>query len=139
MIIIDAKDKVLGRIATFAAKQALLGEEVKIVNCEKAVITGKKSEILARYNQRRQRGIPTRGPFFPRMPDRLVRRTVRGMLPWSQTRGREAFKRVLCYVGIPAEFEGKETIVLEGADLSKVINTNFITISELTRLLGAKE
>ena len=139
MIIIDAKDKVLGRIATYAAKQALLGEEVKIVNCDKAVITGKKQEILARYVQRRERGIPTRGPFFPRMPDRLVRRTVRGMLPWSQTRGREAFKRVLCYVGMPAEFESQKAIVIKEADVSKTINTNFITVRELTKLLGAKQ
>lgn len=139
VIIIDAKNKVLGRIATYAAKQALLGEEVKIVNCELAVITGKKDEILARYNQRRQRGIPSRGPFFPRMPDRLVRRTVRGMLPWSQTRGREAFKRVLCYVGIPEEYASQKMVSVEGADLSKVINTNFLTVKELTRLLGAKE
>lgn len=139
MIIIDAKDKILGRMATYVAKQALLGEEIKVVNCDKAVVTGKKSDILARYVQRRERGIPSRGPFFPRMPDRLVRRTVRGMLPWSQSRGREAFKRVLCYVGIPAEFEGKEMINLENADVSKTKDIGFMTIRELTKLLGAKE
>lgn len=139
MIIIDAKNNILGRVATYAAKQALLGEEVKVVNCDKAVITGKKNDILARYNQRRQRGIPSRGPFFPRMPDRLVRRTIRGMLPFSQTRGREALKRVLCYVGVPDEFSGKDMVVLKEANVSKVVDTNYITVRELTTLLGAKE
>ena len=66
MTVIDAKDLVLGRLATAVAKRALLGESIDIVNCEKAIITGNKKTILKRYQQRRDRGIPTKGPFFPR-------------------------------------------------------------------------
>ena len=37
-MIIDAKNLVLGRMATVVAKEALLGEKIDIINCEKAVV-----------------------------------------------------------------------------------------------------
>ncbi|MBN2880640.1 50S ribosomal protein L13 [Candidatus Woesearchaeota archaeon] len=138
MIVIDATNQILGRLATFAAKQTLLGEEVRIINSEKAVISGTKSNIVAKYTRLRSMGIPAKGPYFPRLPDRFVRRAIRGMLPHNQARGREAFKRVLCYVGVPAEFAGKETI-MPGADASKLIDTKYMTVKEITTILGAKQ
>ena len=45
-MIIDASNLILGRLATFVAKQALLGEQVFIANCEKSVISGDKANIL---------------------------------------------------------------------------------------------
>ena len=39
-MIINAENLILGRMTTYAAKKALQGEEVDIVNCEKAIITG---------------------------------------------------------------------------------------------------
>lgn len=138
MIIVDAKNQILGRLASFVAKKALLGEEVKVVNAELAVITGKRDEIISKYKTRRERGIPSKGPFIPRMPDRFVRRAIRGMVPYSKPRGREAFKRILCYKGIPAEFEGKD-LTNPQADVSKVVNVKYMTVNEITKILGAKE
>ena len=40
--IIDGKNAVLGRLASFAAKEALRGEEIVILNCEQIIITGNK-------------------------------------------------------------------------------------------------
>ncbi len=135
-MIIDAKDLIIGRIATVAAKQALLGEQVHIVNAEKAIITGEPEEVVAKYMRQRNRGVPLQGPYQPRMPDRFVRRIIRGMLPWKTARGREAFKRVHCYIGVPKEFEGKaETI--EEANRSKIPNKKFTSVGAVCKSLGA--
>ncbi|TAL55726.1 MAG: 50S ribosomal protein L13, partial [Nanoarchaeota archaeon] len=50
--IIDAKDSVLGRVATFAAKKALLGDNVIVVNADKAYISGDKHKIILDYKDR---------------------------------------------------------------------------------------
>lgn len=137
-MIIDAENMILGRIASFAAKKALLGEKVDIVNCEKAVITGNRKQILARQKQKRDMGRPTKGPFISRLPDRFVRRSVRGMLPYKQEKGKSAFKRVMCYIGIPDEFKDKKTAKPEGADISKLSNMKYVTINDICKYLGAK-
>ncbi|MBN2142537.1 50S ribosomal protein L13 [Candidatus Woesearchaeota archaeon] len=136
MIIIDAKNQIVGRIGVVVAKQALLGEEVAVINCEKAVITGSRDYVLGKFKQRRDRGVPRKGPFYPRMPDRFVRRSFRGMLPMDKTRGREAFKRIMCYMGVPKDFEGKKTLVVPGADRSKLPTTKIVSVDEICRFLG---
>jgi large subunit ribosomal protein L13 len=138
MIIIDATNLIVGRMATTAAKQALLGEEVKIINAEKAIISGSKDYVFAHYKQKFDRGVHTKGPFIPRMPDRFTRRIIRGMLPMAGARGRDAFKRILCYIGTPDEFKGKETFNVPGADAIKLPSTKKVSVGEICKLLGAK-
>ncbi|RME52584.1 50S ribosomal protein L13 [Candidatus Woesearchaeota archaeon] len=138
MIIINAKNTIAGRLAAFAAKQALLGEEVRIINAEQAVISGDPKHILAHYQQKVKRGTPSKGPFFSRMPDRFLRRIIRGMLPYKKPRGREAYERILCYVGTPPEFEGKETVTLELSTVDKLPTLKYITIKEICSKLGGK-
>ncbi len=136
-MIIDATDLILGRLAAFAAKQALLGETVLIINSEKAIITGSKKYLLDRYTQRIHRGEPHHGPNYPRRPDFLVRRTIRGMLPYKQFKGEIAFKRIKCFIGKPADL--KETpITIEKISKGKLKNTKFITILNLSRHIGYK-
>lgn len=101
-IVIDASNALLGRLASYASKQALLGKEVIIINCEKAVISGSSAFIGAHYRTRRARGGSSlNGPNFPRSPERIMKRTIRGMLPHQQARGLAAFKRVRCYNEVP--------------------------------------
>ena len=130
--VIDATDARLGRMATHAAKAALEGKHVVIVNCEEAVITGRKEDILNNYIQKREWGRPTKGPFWPRNPDRFVRRIVRGMLPYKTARGRDAYERVMCYAGVPKEFEGKG-VALENSQAMRRMK-----IKDLCRLLGGR-
>lgn len=137
-MIIDATDLIAGRMAAKIAKMLLLGEIIEIVNCEKAVMTGNKHFILTKYQQRRKKGIPLKGPYFPKMPDRIIRRIIRGMLPYKQQRGKEAFKRVMCHVGIPDQFKNQKTITLKEANASKLPDFNYITIGEISKFLGAK-
>ncbi len=135
-MIIDASNLIVGRMASIAAKKALLGEEVIVVNCEKAIMTGKKNEIIKRYHMRKELGQPTQGPFFPKRADMLVRRIIRGMVPRKRSRGREAFTKVKCFIGVPASMDSSKFETVENANISKTSTHYFITVKELCRLIG---
>lgn len=136
MIVVDASEQVLGRLASAVAKRLLQGEEVAVVNAERAVITGSREAILREYRQKRDVGSQRKGPFFPKRSDRILRRTVRGMLPYQQPRGREALRRLRVHVGVPRELEGEAA---EGAGAGVAgKTTTYITLGELSNLLGAR-
>ena len=138
MIIIDASSLIVGRLATYAAKQALLGNQVRIINSEKAIISGKKENTFDDYLTRRKMGTHAKGPFIHRMPDRILRRVVRGMLPYKKPRGKEAFGRVLCYVGVPEEFKDKKAITIKDANMSKLPKLKYVDLRSVSKRLGAK-
>ncbi|MDH7516896.1 MAG: 50S ribosomal protein L13 [Candidatus Thermoplasmatota archaeon] len=132
--IIDANGATLGRLSTSVAKRLLNGEEIVVVNSEKAVVSGKKTSLKEIYTHKRELGTYRKGPFYPRMPDKIVKRTIRGMIPYQTPKGRLAFKRLKCYVGVPKEFEGKKFEVIETAKKQLV---DYMTVDEISRSLGA--
>ena len=135
--IIDATGLVLGRMATDVAKRAKNGEDVHIVNAEKAIITGSsKKAIQARYTFKREVGTARKGPYFPREPHMLVKRTVRGMLPYQKSDGRAAYQRVKAYIGVPRELAGQDTITIEKAHREARF---YMTVAELSHFLGAPD
>ncbi len=138
MIIIDAKDLIVGRFATYAAKQALLGEEIAVVNCEKAYITGTRQHVLDEFKRKRSMGTWATGPFYHRQPDRLVRRMIRGMLPHKQEKGRLAYQRIMCYIGVPYQFKEQKMETVENSKITKVPNLKYVSIREISQALGAK-
>ncbi|HID25376.1 MAG TPA: 50S ribosomal protein L13 [Thermoplasmata archaeon] len=131
--VIDASGAVLGRLGSIVAKRLLEGEEIVVVNAEKTVVTGKKQFLRKEYTWKREVGTQRKGPFFPRIPDRFVKRTIRGMLPYQTPRGRAAYKRLRCYIGVPKEFEGKEMKRIPGIQKTPL---QYITVEELSRSLG---
>lgn len=133
--IIDASGATLGRLSTNTAKRLLKGEEIAVVNSEKAIISGKKFAIKESYKKKREVGTYRKGPFFPRTPDKIVKRTIRGMIPYQTPHGRTAFKKLKCYMGVPKIFEGKKFETIKEAEKQPI---DFITIEELSRSLGAK-
>ncbi|MFW6305070.1 MAG: 50S ribosomal protein L13 [Candidatus Saliniplasma sp.] len=135
MKVYDGEDKILGRLATKIAKDLLSGEDVRVVNAEKVFITGDKVTILEDYKKKRERGKIRKGPYYPRRPERILKRTVRGMLPYQQPRGRKAFKRLRAYIGIPSEFEGKEFV---GDEVKTTETSRGLTLGEISKHLGAK-
>ena len=137
-MIIDASYLILGRLASYAAKQALLGNKVDIVNCENAIITGNKKYIIARHKQKREMGYPFKGPFIKRRPDHYVKRVIRGMLPYKQAKGRQAFEKIMCYTGVPEKFKDKKLETIKTADVSKVPNLRYITVKDVCKEMGAK-
>jgi large subunit ribosomal protein L13 len=137
-MIIDAENMILGRLAAFAAKKALLGEEISIINCEKAVVSGSRSNVLAIYREKIGKGVPLKGPHFPRMPDRLVKRAIKSMLPTKKARGRIALKKIKCYISVPNELRNKKTEEIKGANISKTRSLKYVAVGEISRLCGAR-
>jgi len=146
-MIINAEGNIVGRLATYAAKTALSGEAVVIVNAEKAVISGKKEMILSEAREKldiRNIGNPIRGPFHQTRPDRYLRKAIRGMLPYKKTRGLEAYKRVMVYTGIPREeikknhdIEVKDSEIIELKELRKDVR-RYVTLGEMCRSIGGR-
>ena len=137
-MIIDANNLILGRLGTYVAKNALLGEKVDIVNCENSVITGDRKKIFGDYDQKLKRGIPAKGPFVKRMPDRFVKRSIRGMLPYKKERGRIAFKNIKCYIGVPENMKNEKFDTIKEANVDKLPNLKFIKVKEICKHIGAK-
>ena len=135
---IDATQLIVGRFATVAAKKALLGEDVTIVNCENAVLTGAKRMVINKYRRKYEMGIPSKGPFLHRNPERFVKRIIRGMLPYKQNKGKTAFKRIMCHTGVPDDMQNEKFETIEGANIKKIPNLKFITVKDLCKELGAK-
>ena len=136
--VIDGEGAVAGRIASYSAKEALKGEEIAILNCEKAIITGSKEKIVEKYRRIVELGGPFKGPYLTRLPDRFVRRVIRGMLPYKQGRGKEAFHRVMCYISVPYELKNQKMIKLEEADISRVKSLKYMTVGDVCRYLRGR-
>lgn len=135
-MIINAENLVLGRMATTAAKKALEGENVVVVNCEKAII---KSPDFAkkRYLELMDIGQPQQGPYIKRRPDMFVKRVIRGMLPYKKGRGRSALDRVKCYIGVPQDMASEKLETVENA-VFKPSGAKSTTVGRLCESLGAK-
>lgn len=133
MEIIDANGGIVGRIATVVAKRLLNGEEIAIVNSENAIITGKKRRIKEDYRKKREVGSSRKGPFFPRTPDRILKRAIRGMIPYQTPHGRKAYKNLRVFIGVPPQFKEKEFEIVEGAKKEAI---DYITLEELSKFLG---
>jgi len=135
--LVDASGLVLGRAASVIAKRLLNGEFIVVVNAEKAVVTGSRKQIIDFYTAARARGSVRSGPHFPRYPDRIFRRTVRGMVPHLKTRGKEAMDRLEVHIGVPEPFQGQKGETLPKAHPKPALRPP-LTLAEVTRLLGAK-
>jgi large subunit ribosomal protein L13 len=131
MATIDVTDLILGRFSTVVAKRALMGEKIDIVNCEKAIITGDKVTVYKKYKEQDKRGNPLKGPYLPKLPDRFIRRAIRGMLPYKQEKGKLAFKRIMCYLGIPEELKNEKLETIEIANITKSKTFKYITVGDL--------
>lgn len=130
MKIIDGKNAILGRLASYAAKEVLKGEEIVIVNCEQVIITGNKKNIKTNFEEKRTKvGSTQKGPKVSRTSEKIVKTAIRGMLPnYRKGRGKIAFKKIKCYVGTPKEFLESKKITS-----GKEKKTKFIKVKELQK------
>ncbi|MDY6761628.1 MAG: 50S ribosomal protein L13 [Candidatus Nanohaloarchaea archaeon] len=125
--VIDADGRILGRLASDVAERLKNGEEVYIVNAEEAVISGTPEEVYGRYREKREAGSKESGPTFPAAPERIVKRTVRGMLPDGND-GREAFKRLTAYSGNP---EDRETVDIDVKTAAELQGREHVTVQDV--------
>ncbi len=135
--IIDGESLILGRLASAVAKKLLTEKdtEIVIVNAERVVISGSKERTFKDYKAKKDRGSKEQGPYYPKMPDRIVKRTVRGMLPYKQAKGRDAFSRLKVYLGIPEDYESGDRVKVEEASAER-LSRKYVTVGEVSEKLG---
>jgi len=133
--LINADGLILGRMASEVAKKLLNGEKVIIVNAEKAIISGKKNSKVAEAKEFLEVGAPMRGPFHYRRPDRIVRKTVRGMLPFKKPKGKTALKKLKVFISLPEDLKGQQIAPLKEAQAAKLRGPYF-TLAELAKEIG---
>jgi large subunit ribosomal protein L13 len=138
MMIVDAEDAVVGRLAADVAKLLLEGQDVSVLNCEKAVISGEPSVIIGKYAGRRlqkDKANPEHSPYLSRRPDYFVKRIIRGMLPFKAPRGMIAFKKLKVYMGVPSSMSltKKEKMGFKKKD---ALHARYMTIGDLCKRLG---
>lgn len=112
-LLIDADGMVLGRLATEVAKllrgkhkvtytpHVDTGDFVIVINAEKVALTGKKATDKKYYNYSGHPGgmrVTTAGQMRDNKPERLIERSVKGMLPDNRL-GRKQFTKLFVYEG----------------------------------------
>ena len=135
-IIIDADGLILGRLASVVASRLLNGETIAIINAERATVSGAKTTTFLEYKEQMDKGSTEHGPYFPTRPDRILKRTVRGMLPYKRMRGRDAMARLRVYMGTPAEFSGLKADTVPEASVTRLGTIKYRTLGELNAKLG---
>jgi large subunit ribosomal protein L13 len=130
--VVDARDCILGRVASQVAERVIDGERIAVVNAERAVVTGSQENVVGTFRERRRVG-SDRGPAYPKRPDGIFKRSIRGMVPHKRDRGREAFENVRVYVGNPYD----ESEVLPDTSLDRLSNIKFVSLGEVSEALGA--
>ena len=138
MVLINAQGLIVGRLSSIVAKKLLEGEEITIINAEKAIISGAKASTFAEYKQTVDRGTKEKGPYFPKRPDAIIKRTIRGMLPYKAQRGKDAMARLTIYIGTPSDVDGKQAVTLEKASVDRLSSFRYMELGELSKQLGAK-
>ena len=111
--VIDAADKVLGRLATEIARRLRgkhkpqftphmdTGDHIVVINAEKVRLTGRKAEDKVYH---RHSGYPggiktaTFKELRDQHPERIIETAVKGMLPKNPL-GRQVFKKLHVYAG----------------------------------------
>ena len=140
-IVVDATNHIAGRLSSNVAKLLLKGNRVSIVNCEKIMISGTRSNIIKEYRDFLEISSilnPKHGPFHPRRPDTIMKRMIRGMLPRKKPSGLTAHKRLRTYIGSPKELRSFEKIQFEKAKIKRSAS-NYTTMGELGRTIGWTE
>lgn len=134
-VLIDASGLILGRIASDVAKRLLQGESIIIVNAEKAIVSGKRHSLVEEAKVFLEVGHPRKGPYHYRRPDRIIRKTVLGMLPRRKPKGQEAYRRLKVYLGVPEELKGKEMQTVVDAKAEK-LKCPYLTLGGLAKEIG---
>jgi len=141
LLVVDGSNQILGRLASIVAKKLLEDEnlEIVVVNVEKIVVSGKPSEVIKWY---KKTILPVRShhkhkwrPKRPRSPIRLFKKAVWGMLPKHNKRGKNAYKRLKAFIGVPEEFKNVEKVSFKEADASRLAR-DYVELGRIALELG---
>jgi large subunit ribosomal protein L13 len=133
--VVNADRLILGRMATTVAKRLLMGEEIAVVNAEKAVISGRKGNKVTEAKEFLGVGGVNRGPYHYRKPDRIVKKTIKGMLPFKKPKGKEAYRRLKVFIGVPENLENVKMETVADAD-SKKLKCSYFSVGQFSKEIG---
>ena len=141
-IVVDATDHIAGRLSSNVAKLLINGNRVSVVNCEKIMMSGTRSNQIKEYREFLEINSvinPKHGPVHYRRPDTLMTKMIRQMLPYDRKpSGKEAHQRLRTYIGSPKELKSLAKIQFEKAKIKKT-SSNYTSIGELCRIIGWTE
>ena len=146
--VFDASNMILGRLASHVAKILIEGQKtgsqdrVIVVNAENAVVSGSKKAVFATYRKKYELNHARKGPFFPRMPDKILKRTVRGMLPYQKkTSGRNAIRNLRVTIGCPSHLSGEDLPdgheMGDASQLTRSLPQKYVQLGKISENLGA--
>ncbi len=136
-IVIDGSGRVLGRMASVAAKMALNNQKVAIINAEKVMISGHMREITSKYKRRfelQDKANPEHSPYWSKRPDLFVKRVIRGMLPYKQPRGKAAYRLLRVYNGVPEELKSAKIHDMKSKSAQNIYERTFTVKEVLAKL-----
>jgi len=125
--LVDAQDKVLGRLATEVARRLRgkhkaeytphmdTGDYIVIINAEKIVVTGKKTDDKIYYHHTGYPGGIKQIKFKDQLikdPTQIIEKAVKGMLP-KNSLGRDMFRKLKVYAGSEHMHTAQQPKVLE--------------------------
>ena len=141
-IVVDATDHIAGRLASNVAKLLIKGNRVSVVNCEKIMMSGTRSNQIQEYREFLEINSIINykhGPKHYRRPDTVMAKMIRQMLPFDRKpSGKAAHQRLRTYIGSPKEIKTLEKIQFEKAKIRKT-PSNYTVLGELCRVIGWTE
>lgn len=141
-IVVDASDHIAGRLSSLVAKMLLNGNRISLVNCERIMISGSRSNTIHESRQFLKINSiinPKHGPVHYRRPDTVITKMIRGMLPFEKKpSGKTSHKRLRAYVGSPKELKPFKKVQFEKAMITRSASS-YTTMGELCRVIGWTE
>lgn len=125
--VVDAEDEILGRLASKVAyvlrgkhkpeytPHVDCGDNVIIINAEKAVLTGKKltdKEYIRHSGYPGGQKVETPVEMLEKHPERIIEHAIKGMLPKNRL-GSELFRNLKVYVGSEHKHEAQNPTKLD--------------------------
>ncbi|CAI6740589.1 BBF_HP2_G0045520.mRNA.1.CDS.1 [Saccharomyces cerevisiae] len=143
VVVIDAKDHLLGRLASTIAKQVLNGQKIVVVRAEALNISGEFFRNKLKYHDFLRKATAfnkTRGPFHFRAPSRILYKAIRGMVSHKTARGKAALERLKIFEGIPPPYDKKKRVVVPQAlrVLRLKPGRKYTTLGKLSTSVGWK-
>lgn len=133
-VVIDAEDQILGRLASQIAERVNQGQQVTVVNAQRALISGRREEIVAKYRKRKEIGSRYQGPFYPNSPAGILKRTIRGMIADNKLQTGS-----LIIENGTGDVEKEDFISFDDADKSNLKKQEYLYLEELASALSKEK
>lgn len=82
---INARGHILGRLATKIVSYLKQNKQIQVFDAGHILISGNRKDILEKWGMRKSLGTERKGPFYSFLLEKIVKRTVRGMLNKKKT------------------------------------------------------